>query len=157
MFCDPVKEKINVVITNNNFNKDKYHNIEIANHHLYAYPNRKYHYDVDLKDLVANTYIMNGKPVTGVFSNITFTKGSFFDCSIFRRVIFKNCKFEDVHIRWCKFEKCEFINCEGNINYLRGGTIKSDCIFLNTFISVNKIDQYTWFNSQRYTSSFTLK
>ena len=147
-------EKIKEIITNENYHD--YHDrhlpkkINIENHQIYSHPYRKYNYDIHLKNLEYNIYIMNGKPVTGSFENITFLKDTFFDCSIFRRVIFKDCHFGGFDIRWCKFENCQFINCTGKFYCVRATTFKKDCVFENSSIEIGYVDQYMWFNSKRY-------
>ena len=150
MYINTVNDRIEEKITNANFGHGRHHDIEIANHELYTHPNRKYHYKVELKDLTADIYVMNAKPVTGIFENITFAKDTFFDCSVFRNVIFKNCTFENIDIRWCQFDKCEFINCKGTIKYARKATWKKNCVFRDTKIAIDDIDEYIYINSQRH-------
>lgn len=150
VYINDVKDKIEKKITNADFGRGEWHDIEIANHELYSHPNRKYHYDVDLHDLTADIYVMNAKPLTGIFENITFKKNTFFDCAVFKGVIFKNCTFDGFSIRWCKFEKCQFIDCKGTIGYARKATWKKDCIFENTDIRIDSIDEYIYINSKRY-------
>lgn len=150
MYINTVNDKIEERITNANFGRGDWHDIEIANHELYSHPNRKYHYDVDLHDLTVDLYVMNAKPVTGVFKNIVFNQKTFLNCSVFKGVVFENCTFEDIDIRWCQFDKCEFINCKGTIKYARKATWKKNCVFKDTKIVITDIDEYIYINSQRY-------
>ena len=140
-------EIIKTSITNDDCLKER---VEIANHDLYAYPERRYRYNVNINNLTKEFYIMNGKYVTGIFDNINFTSSTFFDCTEFKNVIFKNCYFDKIEIRWCKFINCQFINCSGEINYIRASTFKKDCVFKGTNIKIYLIDQYMYFNSKRY-------
>lgn len=150
MYININKDIIEEKITNTDFGRGEHHDIDIANHELYSHPHRKYHYDVNLHDLTVNLYVMNAKPVTGVFKNIVFNKNTFLDCAVFKGVVFDNCTFEDIDIRWCQFDKCKFIDCKGAIKYARGVTWKKNCVFKNTQIVINDIDEYIYINSQRY-------
>ena len=148
-------ENIEVYINNNNIlNSTTKYDIRIANSDTYAYPNRRYHYSINLSDIENNFYINNGNPVTGLFENIMFCSESFFDCTLFKNVTFANCNFNNISIRWCKFQKCKFINCKGNIKYIRATTFKKDCIFDNTDIKIDFIDEYMYFNSKRHVCGF---
>lgn len=157
MYINTVNDIVKKTIDNNDFKLNEHHNIEIKNRELYTHPYRKHHYTVNLKDISGSIYVMNAKPITGVFENVVFTKETFFDCSKFRRVIFRNCTFEGVSIRWCKFEKCEFIGCKGYIDYARQSTWKKDCEFMDTNIEIRNIDQYIYINSVRHNKYVSLK
>lgn len=149
MFVDFTENKIEKTITNDNY-LFKNERVEIANHDGCAYPNRKYYYNVEISNLTEAFYINNGHSVTGVFENINFTSRTFFDCSTFKNVIFKNCHFDNIDIRWCKFINCHFINCSGEIKYIRASTLKRGCKFEDTCIEVQYIDEYMFLNSKRY-------
>lgn len=154
MYISGESDVIEVTVTNTHFKRGDWHDIEIANYEIYSHPDRRYHYDTELRNLSANTYINNAKPLTGLFENITFKKGTFFDCSLFKRVIFKDCTFEDIDIRWCRFEKCQFINCKGTIKYARRTTWTKDCIFDNTDIQIKFVDEFIYINSRRHGSGY---
>lgn len=152
MYMNLDKEYIQEGVTNHNYLEriDNVGKLSISNHYLYSDPNRRYQYDIYLKELSYDVYIMNGKPATGTFENFTFKEETFFDCTIFRRITFKDCHFDNIDIRWCKFEKCKFINCTGRIKYIRESTFKKDCIFENSLIKIGRIDHYMWYNSKLY-------
>lgn len=157
MYFDTDSDKINHKITNDNLECEKYGNnitdFKIKNNEAFSHPFRKHHYDVHLHDLKGNFYINNGKPVIGVFENVTFLRRSFFDNTIFRGVIFKDCVFVNIGIRDCKFEKCQFINCEGSFETVERSTIKKDCVFEDSLININRVSGYLFYNSERKTSS----
>ena len=122
-------EKTNININNDVLNLRRKEEIRISNSDIFAYPNRKYNYNVNLSGIENNFYINNGNPVTGLFKNITFYFGTFFDCALFKNVIFENCNFNNISIRWCEFKKCQFINSN---------------------IGIKDIDEYMYFNAKRY-------
>lgn len=161
MPCSLESKVIKHKITNDDVKDSNCDNFEIANHDIYAYPYYHHHYHVELIDLKMNLYVMNAKPLKGLFKNITFTKGSFLDCSIFRNVTFENCIFEDVQIRWTRFENCKFINCKGNISYARKATWTKGCEFIDTEIRIDSIDQFIYFKGNRgrnyYGEKFVVK
>lgn len=157
-------KKIYHKITNEDFgnvdSRCSNHDMEIRNYDLYAYPFYHHRYETELKDLDINLYIMNAHPIIGTFENITFKSGSFFDCSIFRHVTFINCNFEDVDIRWTRFEDCKFLNCKGTIRQARRSTWTKDCEFINSEINIDSIDEFIWFKGKRthkYCDKFILK
>ena len=144
---DYTRETIKISITNDDCLEER---VKIANNDLYAHPERRYRYNININNLTKNFYIMNGKYVTGIFDSVNFTSETFFDCTEFRNVVFKNCYFDGIDIRWCKFFNCHFINCLGEIKYIRVSTFKKDCVFKDTNIKIKYIDQYMYFNSKRY-------
>ena len=143
-------EKINININNDVLNLRRKEEIRIANSDIYAYPNRKYNYNINLSGIENNFYINNGNPVTGLFEEITFCSDTFFDSTLFKNVTFKKCNFNNISIRWCTFQKCKFISCKGYIGYIRATTFKKDCICDNTDIDIKFVDEYMYFNTKRY-------
>lgn len=154
MFIDFTDNKLKQSVTNGDCLKER---VEIANYNRYAYPNRKYYYNVEVNNLTKGFYINNGYSVTGIFENIHFTSKTFFDCSTFKNVVFKNCYFDKIDIRWCKFINCKFINCLGRIRYIRASTLKKDCVFEDTNIEVEQIDEYMYLNAKRYGVGYITK
>lgn len=149
-----VTKNIQVSITNDNYlNYMDNGRIEISNHDWYSDPDKKYYYNVELDNLTADFYIAFGHRVKGVFRNINFSsnRDTFFDLNYFKNVIFENCYFDRIDIRWCKFDNCQFINCSGVISYIRASTFKKNCVFQNTSIDVKSVDEYMWLNARRYT------
>lgn len=157
MFINFEDKKIIWNITNENYlnYQDDFRRISISNNDCYAYPNRKHYYNVELNNISSEFYIDSGHSVIGVFDNIKFKKGTFFDNCNFNNVIFKDCDFEDVDIRWCKFNNCKFINCNGRIKYIRGTTFKKNCVFENTCMHIHFIDEYMYFDSKRQHSGYS--
>ena len=147
MFIDYTEVKIKQLITNNDCLEER---VEIANNDRYAYPNKKYYYNIKVNNMIKGFHIDNGYSVTGIFESIKFTSRTFFDCSTFKNIIFVNCYFDKIDIRWCKFVNCRFINCAGKISYIRASTFKKDCVFKETIIEVEQIDEYMYLNSKRY-------
>lgn len=147
------KEKIKLSITNDNYlNYMDDGDIDISNDDIYAYPDRKYYYNVELSNLSERFHIAFGR-VTGMFKNIEFSSiplESFFDECYFKNVVFENCRFDKIHIRWCKFDNCKFINCSGEISYIRASTFKKNCIIQNTLIDIKSVDEYVYLNTKKY-------
>lgn len=141
-------EKIKIKITNDDILANY---LEIANFDGYTYPLRKYYYDVCVKDATIEVYVNDGYAISGIFENVTFTTRTFLDSSTFRKMIFKNCIFDNVDCsRWIIFDNCQFINCKGSFRYARGVNWKKNCTFIDSSISIGKIDEYIYINSKRY-------
>lgn len=75
MFIDYTDVKIKQLITNNDCLEER---VEIANNDRYAYPNKKYYYNIEVNNMIKGFHIDNGYSVTGIFENIKFTSRTFF-------------------------------------------------------------------------------
>lgn len=152
-----------------NFSEDKvlrdymaedetFNQYDMYNTDLYTKPYRKYYYNVRFKNVRANFYIVNGI-VSGVFENVFVSCNdgnnySFWDCAVFKKCKFINCHFEKLGIRWCKFDNCQFITCTGTIRYIRASTFKKNCVFENSDIQINQVDEYFFVNNKRQPSGY---
>lgn len=124
--------------------------VVVSNNNHICEPNMGWYVTFDLHNLQREFYINGIKRVYGSFENVTFKRGTFFDESYFKNVVFKDCYFDDIDIRWCHFENCKFINCTGNVKYMRVSTLKKGCVFQDSHITVGQVDQYIWVNGKRY-------
>lgn len=156
------KNRIKLSITNDNYlnypidGDGELRRIEISNRDFYSHPDRKYYYNIELNNLSECFYIAFGR-VTGMFKNIQFSSSemeTFFDECYFKNVVFQKCHFDKIHIRRSKFDNCKFINCSGEISYIRASTFKKNCIFQDTLIEINDVDEYICLNGKRYSHSW---
>ena len=128
---------------------------EMTNNDIYSNPYRKYYYQINFKNVQSNFYINNGI-VSGIFENVSVScddneyHHSFWDCSTFKNCTFINCEFQKLDIRWCTFDKCTFIGCTGTIRYISASTFKKNCIFENSDINIEQVDEYFYMNSKRH-------
>lgn len=121
--------------------------ILVGNYNIYAHPNWKHFYNVELKGMNRSIDVNNGYSVKGIFEDSKFRM---FCDSTFDEVIFRDCVFNEIDIESCKFINCKFINCSGNIIFVYN-TIFKRCIFTNTHIKVVRVgSKPMYFKSKRY-------
>ena len=137
------------LITNDNYSQYISGNgsILVGNYDIYAHPNWKHFYNVELKSMNRNIDVDNGYSVKGVFEDNKFRM---FCDSTFNEVVFKDCVFDRTNIESCRFINCKFINCSGNIIFAYN-TIFKRCIFTNTHIKVVRVgSKPMYFKSKKY-------
>ncbi len=132
---------------------------DMTNVDKFAYPWRKYYYNVSLKNVQANFYINSGI-VSGTFESVYFScdnskyGDTFWDSCTFKNCKFINCQFGKLDIRWCKFDNCQFIGCTGTIRYIRASTFKKNCSFKDSDIKIEQVDEYFFLNSKRQKNGY---
>jgi len=87
-----------------------------------------------------------------IFENCIFSENSFIDSSSFNNCTFINCEFFG-NFRWITFNKCHFKNIFFNMEYVRGTSLKKNCVFNNVNINIKMIDDYVWIFGKRYSNN----